>query len=471
MSLSLDWRSQAVAWRATGLSQQETAERVGRCSRTIRRLEAEIRQDGLDALKARHARGRRPKLTNLTEKLLEILREAGPPYSRPDWRALADEVKLRWGITYHPGSLCRVLNPLLASLFPQPEPSERRSLAERFSLARVGLSSATESPAENGICDREAESYYAMSRFDESEALYRRRLNDAQAGPAFRSYSLWGISRNRLAKGDSELAVEYADSAVNLILQYFFDSRPLAEVLRQARSQPDWAKKNHIDILYEAMHLGAKARMFSVGYRTDPLAMKRLDEAVIKLNNSRMIAYDDPKFGYTNLWLAMIQSEQRPDANAAEQSIAAVDEGMFESVDGIAHFLRTLGIKWWYLKDNRRKAKRLFEDAAALFAEFPDARGLGLTFHNLERVAPSDREALRYRLSSFVVHPQDKVRRELSKYWNDADFRVAAEDLRANKEQWAKCVHKVMRGLENGDIDRAEQRISANIAAIGKVCP
>lgn len=124
-------RKRAIALLGEGLTPVEVARRVGVDRRSVRRWKAAHRQGGQRALKAKPAPGRPPKLQagdreRLEEILLAGAKKAGYPSDLWTCRRVAEILSDRFGVSYHPGHVARLLHGLgWSPQKPQRRASER----------------------------------------------------------------------------------------------------------------------------------------------------------------------------------------------------------------------------------------------------------------------------------------------------------------------------------------------------------
>lgn len=122
-------RLKAIELLDLGKQPVEVARAVGVDRRSVRRWQAAYRQEGEEALKAKPASGRPPKLAPgeldaLREALLEGAGAAG--YHTDLWTCprVADFIQRRFGVSYHPDHIGR----LLRSLGFSPQKPQRRAV-------------------------------------------------------------------------------------------------------------------------------------------------------------------------------------------------------------------------------------------------------------------------------------------------------------------------------------------------------
>ena len=122
-------RRRALELLGRGLWPGEVAERVGVDRRSVRRWKAAYRDKGPEALKAKPAPGRPPKLTlnekqELQELLLEGAQVAG--FDTDLWTCprVAKLIRKHFRVSYHVDHVCR----LLRSLGWSPQRPQRRAL-------------------------------------------------------------------------------------------------------------------------------------------------------------------------------------------------------------------------------------------------------------------------------------------------------------------------------------------------------
>lgn len=121
-------RLKAIEMLASGLQPVEVARAVKADRRSVRRWQAAYRKEGEEALRAKPAAGRPPKLTaaeldGLREALLEGAGAHGFPTDLWTCRRVADLIKERFGVTYHVDHIGR----LLRSLGFSPQKPTRRA--------------------------------------------------------------------------------------------------------------------------------------------------------------------------------------------------------------------------------------------------------------------------------------------------------------------------------------------------------
>ncbi len=122
-------RLRAIQLLDSGVRPVEVARNVGADRRSVRRWQAAYRREGEEALLAKPASGRPPKLTGaeldtLREMLLEGAQEQGYPTDLWTCRRVAHLIKKRFGVTYHPDHIGR----LLRSLGFSPQKPQRRAV-------------------------------------------------------------------------------------------------------------------------------------------------------------------------------------------------------------------------------------------------------------------------------------------------------------------------------------------------------
>ncbi|MHB1391025.1 MAG: IS630 family transposase [Thermoleophilia bacterium] len=122
-------RLKAIELLDLGKQPVEVARAVGVDRRSVRRWQAAYRQEGEEALKAKPASGRPPKLAPgeldaLREALLEGARSAGYPTDLWTCPRVADLIQRRFGVSYHPDHIGR----LLRSLGFSPQKPQRRAV-------------------------------------------------------------------------------------------------------------------------------------------------------------------------------------------------------------------------------------------------------------------------------------------------------------------------------------------------------
>ncbi len=131
-------RRQAVALLHDGKSNTEVARLVGADLSSVKRWKRAVATGGLTALAAKPNRGRSPKLSPAQrQELAEILR-AGPlaaGFRTNLWtcRRVAEVVRQRFGVEYHPDHVGRILHALG---FTQQKPQRRASQRDEGAIER-----------------------------------------------------------------------------------------------------------------------------------------------------------------------------------------------------------------------------------------------------------------------------------------------------------------------------------------------
>jgi len=124
-------RFRAVALLEQGLLPHEVAERLGVDRRSVRRWKRAYRRRGRAGLQARPAPGRPAKLTARQRRTLAQWILRGPEafgYRTALWtcRRIADLIRQRFGVTYHPAHIGRLLRACgLTPQRPQRTAKER----------------------------------------------------------------------------------------------------------------------------------------------------------------------------------------------------------------------------------------------------------------------------------------------------------------------------------------------------------
>lgn len=121
-------RLRAIELLNQGLTPVEVARRVGVDRRSVRRWKAAHRQGGRQAVTAKPAPGRPPKLEpasleHLEKILLEGAKASGYPTDLWTCRRVADVIAQRFSVQYHPGHVARLLHTLGWS----PQKPQRRA--------------------------------------------------------------------------------------------------------------------------------------------------------------------------------------------------------------------------------------------------------------------------------------------------------------------------------------------------------
>lgn len=124
----------AVLLLADGYSMEETSSIVNRPYSTVQQWSRRFRRNGIRGLKPKTAtRGRKKKLGSHERLLLDKAIERGPRgagYNGSVWTSpmVAEYIKKRWGVTYHPGHVRKLLHQLGFSVqFPR----EKLALADK----------------------------------------------------------------------------------------------------------------------------------------------------------------------------------------------------------------------------------------------------------------------------------------------------------------------------------------------------
>src|SRR5688572_9711632 len=131
-------RRQAVALLQDGKSNTEVARLVGADLSSVKRWKRAVAAGGLTALAAKPNRGRSPKLSpTQRQELAEILR-VGPlaaGFRTNLWtcRRVAEVVRQRFGVEYHPDHVGRILHALG---FTQQKPQRRASQRDEGAIER-----------------------------------------------------------------------------------------------------------------------------------------------------------------------------------------------------------------------------------------------------------------------------------------------------------------------------------------------
>ncbi len=121
-------RLRAASLLLDGKSVAETARLVSAGLTSVKRWKQALEQGGVEALAAKPIPGRKSKLSqSQKERLVEILLEGpiGAGYSTDLWTCprVAEVIKDRFGVTYHPDHVGRLLHALGFS----PQKPERRA--------------------------------------------------------------------------------------------------------------------------------------------------------------------------------------------------------------------------------------------------------------------------------------------------------------------------------------------------------
>jgi transposase len=128
-------RRQAVVLLQDGKSNTEVARLVGADLSSVKRWKRAVATGGLTALAAKPNRGRSPKLSPAQRQELANIVRAGPlaaGFRTNLWtcRRVAEVVRQRFGVVYHPDHVGRVLHALgFTQQKPQRRASERDEVA------------------------------------------------------------------------------------------------------------------------------------------------------------------------------------------------------------------------------------------------------------------------------------------------------------------------------------------------------
>ena len=122
-------RLKAIELLGQGQQPVEVARTIGADRRSVRRWQAVYRQEGEEALRAKPAPGRPAKLAEaelgaLREMLLEGAKAQGFPTDLWTCPRVADLIRRRFGVSYHPDHIGR----LLKSLGFSPQKPQRRAI-------------------------------------------------------------------------------------------------------------------------------------------------------------------------------------------------------------------------------------------------------------------------------------------------------------------------------------------------------
>ena len=131
-------RRQAVALLQDGKSNTEVARLVGADLSSVKRWKRAVAGGGPKALAAKPNRGRSPKLSPAQRQELAAIVRAGPlvvGFRTNLWtcRRVAEVIRQRFGVVYHPDHVGRVLHALG---FTQQKPQRRASERDEAAIER-----------------------------------------------------------------------------------------------------------------------------------------------------------------------------------------------------------------------------------------------------------------------------------------------------------------------------------------------
>ncbi len=131
-------RRQAVALLQDGKSNTEVARLVGADLSSVKRWKRAVAAGGLKALAAKPNRGRPPKLSLAQRQELAAILRAGPlaaGFRTNLWtcRRVAEVIRQRFGVEYHPDHVGRILHALG---FTQQKPQRRASQRDERAIER-----------------------------------------------------------------------------------------------------------------------------------------------------------------------------------------------------------------------------------------------------------------------------------------------------------------------------------------------
>ena len=131
-------RRKAVALLQDGKSNTEVARLVGADLSSVKRWKRAVAAGGLTVLAAKPNRGRSPKLSPAQRQELAVIVRAGPLTAgfRTDlWtcRRVAEVIRQRFGVAYHPDHVGRMLHALG---FTQQKPQRRASERDEAAIQR-----------------------------------------------------------------------------------------------------------------------------------------------------------------------------------------------------------------------------------------------------------------------------------------------------------------------------------------------
>jgi transposase len=131
-------RRKAVALLQDGKSNTEVARLVGADLSSVKRWKRAVAAGGLTVLAAKPNRGRSPKLSSAQRQELAAIVRAGPMAAgfRTDlWtcKRVAEVIRQRFGVEYHPDHVGRILHALG---FTQQKPQRRASQRDEMAIER-----------------------------------------------------------------------------------------------------------------------------------------------------------------------------------------------------------------------------------------------------------------------------------------------------------------------------------------------
>lgn len=131
-------RRKAVALLQDGKSNTEVARLVGADLSSVKRWKRAVAAGGLTVLAAKPNRGRSPKLSPAQRQELAAIVRAGPlaaGFGTDLWtcRRVAEVIRLRFGVEYHPDHVGKMLH---AMGFTQQKPQRRASERDEAAIER-----------------------------------------------------------------------------------------------------------------------------------------------------------------------------------------------------------------------------------------------------------------------------------------------------------------------------------------------
>jgi len=107
-------RFRALVLLAQGLAPVEVARLMGVDRRSVRRWRATVRLEGSQGLRAQPGAGRPPRLDAGAMQELDqaLTQEAGLDSGHWTCARVADLIEERFGVSYHPAHVCRLLHSL-----------------------------------------------------------------------------------------------------------------------------------------------------------------------------------------------------------------------------------------------------------------------------------------------------------------------------------------------------------------------
>lgn len=463
-------RRDVVTLWEKGVPCDEIARRLALTPRSVRRIWAEFKRGGPDALVAHPVPGRPLKFAGkftgtLVEEVHRILQEW--PDHRWTYAGVAESIHGRWGVSYHADHVRRLFKRHGLSL-GQPQqrglsmPVLTMSPAPSAIRSGIGFGSPSNTPLENSAAGRDAQDLLARSSFQLALAKFANISLNAGGDILLKADAEWRQAWVNYSLGNYMMVDKHVSDCVRLIRVHlgYPAEHPESEMIAyfqsldwSARTKPVWR------ILCLALHVRGKAYTEQVVY------WSRFDlacSAERALNQCLRLAehVDRPLARHSQLWLAILYSgnlQLLRDAEASNQLQAK--RYQFAGDLGVVYLQRAWGF-FYSQAGNIPKAENFLLRAAEGFSYFGDARALGPTFYLLSKVAIQDadcRQARRYALAGAAVHPYSFVLqglRDLRKQdqLREENFKATLEELwtfRTDAFKWAADVMKRLVDQEN----------------------